>query len=161
MPYFLSTLSLIWIVDTIVIFSAHVFSILVPAPQHLTLERQLNKSVLIGWSMPDPPGCQLIESYHVYVDGVLKVTVKANERTRALVEGVDLNRVRTKWKIYYFFFCEILLTTFPNCVCASHTASSNKRAQRNTRSPNVTRCSLYHDYRQRYIALRTIGCTCQ
>lgn len=69
------------------------FYLLVPAPQHLTLERQLNKSVLIGWSMPDPPGCQLIESYHVYVDGVLKVTVKATERTRALVEGVDLNRV--------------------------------------------------------------------
>lgn len=53
----------------------------------------MNKSVLIGWAMPDPPGCQLIESYHVYVDGVLKVTVKANERTRALVEGVDLNKV--------------------------------------------------------------------
>lgn len=33
-----------------------------------------------------------IESYHVYVDGVLKVTVKANERTRALVEGVESNR---------------------------------------------------------------------
>lgn len=61
----------------------------------MTLERQLNKSVLIGWSPPDPPGSQIIESYHVYVDGVLKVTVKANERTRALVEGVDLNRVRT------------------------------------------------------------------
>lgn len=65
----------------------------VPAPQHLSLERQLNKSVLIGWAMPEPPGHQMIESYHVYVDGVLKVTVKANERTRALVEGVDLNRV--------------------------------------------------------------------
>lgn len=60
----------------------------------MTLERQLNKSVLIGWTPPDPPGNQIIESYHVYVDGVLKVTVKANERTRALVEGVDLNRVR-------------------------------------------------------------------
>lgn len=83
--------------------SAFTFSILVPAPQHLTLERQLNKSVLIGWSMPDPPGCQLIESYHVYVDGVLKVTVKANERTRALVEGVDLNRVRTNSKIGFAF----------------------------------------------------------
>lgn len=69
------------------------FSPLVPAPQHLTLERQLNKSVLIGWTPPDPPGNQMIESYHVYVNGVLKVTVKANERTRALVEGVDLNRV--------------------------------------------------------------------
>lgn len=69
------------------------FSVLVPAPKHLTLERQLNKSVLIGWTPPDPPGCNSIESYHVYVDGVLKVTVKATERTRALVEGVDSNRV--------------------------------------------------------------------
>uniref|UniRef100_A0A182MW01 Fibronectin type-III domain-containing protein n=1 Tax=Anopheles culicifacies TaxID=139723 RepID=A0A182MW01_9DIPT len=68
------------------------FSVLVPAPKHLTLERQLNKSVLIGWSQPDPPMCNQIESYHVYVDGVLKVTVKATERTRALVEGVDSNR---------------------------------------------------------------------
>lgn len=59
----------------------------------MSLERQMNKSVLIGWTPPDPPANQLVESYHVYVDGVLKVTVKANERTRALVEGVDLNRV--------------------------------------------------------------------
>lgn len=69
------------------------FSELVPAPRHLTLERQLNKSVLIGWTSPEPPGYNQIENYHVYVDGVLKVTVKANERTRALVEGVDCNRV--------------------------------------------------------------------
>lgn len=75
--------------------SSHVIplSAPVPAPRHLTLERQLNKSVLIGWNIPEPPGCNQIESYHVYVDGVLKVTVKANERTRALVEGVDSNRV--------------------------------------------------------------------
>ncbi|XP_024939852.1 uncharacterized protein LOC107266706 isoform X3 [Cephus cinctus] len=62
----------------------------VPAPQHLTLERQLNKSVLIGWTAPENP--HQLESYHVYVDGVLKVTVKATERTRALVEGVDSTR---------------------------------------------------------------------
>ncbi|XP_018343612.1 PREDICTED: uncharacterized protein LOC108749416 isoform X2 [Trachymyrmex septentrionalis] len=62
----------------------------VPAPQHLTLERQLNKSVLIGWTAPD--NMHQLESYHVYVDGVLKVTVKATERTRALVEGVDSTR---------------------------------------------------------------------
>lgn len=61
----------------------------------MTLERQLNKSVLIGWTPPDHPGNLIIESYHVYIDGVLKVTVKANERTRALVEGVDLNKVCT------------------------------------------------------------------
>ncbi|KAG8236803.1 hypothetical protein J437_LFUL014069 [Ladona fulva] len=67
------------------------FSVLVPAPKQLTLERQLNKSILIGWNPPEcPPGT--IESYHVYVDGVLKTTVKASERTRALVEGVDSTR---------------------------------------------------------------------
>lgn len=69
------------------------FSDIVPAPRHLTLERQLNKSVLIGWNPPDHYGNHQIESYHVYVDGNLKVTVKAAERTRALVEGVDCNRV--------------------------------------------------------------------
>jgi RIMS-binding protein 2 len=59
------------------------------------LERQLNKSVLIGWNPPDaPPGA--IDSYHVYVDGVLKTTVKATERTRALVEGVDSTRVSSQ-----------------------------------------------------------------
>ncbi|KAH1018072.1 hypothetical protein HUJ05_005894 [Dendroctonus ponderosae] len=69
------------------------FSVLVPAPRQLTLERQLNKSVLISWTTPENvgPGNQ-IESYHVYVDGVLKATIKATERTRALVEGVDSNR---------------------------------------------------------------------
>ncbi|CAG5047664.1 unnamed protein product [Parnassius apollo] len=64
----------------------------VPAPRQLTLERQLNKSVLIGWTSPEGVQQANIESYHVYVDGVLKTTVKATERTRALVEGVDSNR---------------------------------------------------------------------
>ncbi|CAH2052363.1 unnamed protein product, partial [Iphiclides podalirius] len=64
----------------------------VPAPRQLTLERQLNKSVLIGWTAPEGVQQANIESYHVYVDGVLKTTVKASERTRALVEGVDANR---------------------------------------------------------------------
>ncbi|XP_052738774.1 uncharacterized protein LOC112051556 isoform X3 [Bicyclus anynana] len=68
------------------------FSSLVPAPRQLTLERQLNKSVLIGWTAPEGVQQANIESYHVYVDGVLKTTVKATERTRALVEGVDANR---------------------------------------------------------------------
>ncbi|GLH03419.1 RIMS-binding protein 2, partial [Gryllus bimaculatus] len=64
----------------------------VPPPKQLTLERQLHKSVLISWSHPDgcPPAA--VDSYHVYVDGVLKTTVKATERPRALVEGVDSTR---------------------------------------------------------------------
>ncbi|XP_044260887.1 RIMS-binding protein 2 isoform X3 [Tribolium madens] len=68
------------------------FSVLVPAPRQLTLERQLNKSVLISWTAPDVGPGNHIESYHVYVDGVLKTTIKATERTRALVEGVESNR---------------------------------------------------------------------
>ena len=46
-------------------------------------------------------GYATIESYHVYVDGVLKVTVKAIERQRALIEGVDTTRVSTF--IFVFF----------------------------------------------------------
>ena len=32
--------------------------------------------------------------YHVYVDGFLRTTVRASDKTRALVEGVDCARVR-------------------------------------------------------------------
>nr|XP_027233664.1 peripheral-type benzodiazepine receptor-associated protein 1-like [Penaeus vannamei] len=65
----------------------------IPPPVQLTLERQLNKSILIGWNPPPdaPPGS--IESYHVYVNGLLKTTVRASERTRALVEGVDSTKL--------------------------------------------------------------------
>ncbi|XP_035708554.1 uncharacterized protein LOC110850968 isoform X4 [Folsomia candida] len=63
----------------------------VPPPIHLVLQRQLNKSILIGWNSPDcPPGT--IDTYQVFVNGLLRCTIKANERTRALVEGVDCNR---------------------------------------------------------------------
>lgn len=82
-----------------IIISDIYFLFSVPAPKHLTLERQLNKSVLIGWSPPEPLGYNLVDSYHVYVDGVLKVTVKANERTRALIEGVDSTRVTLNYCI--------------------------------------------------------------
>ncbi len=61
----------------------------VPAPRHLTLERQLNKSILISWSPPDHAYHGQIEMYHVYVDGFLRTTVKATDKTKALVEGVE------------------------------------------------------------------------
>lgn len=69
------------------------FSVLVPAPKQLTLERQLNKSILIRWNAPEDSPSHCIDSYHVYVDGVLKTTIKANERTKALLEGVDSTKV--------------------------------------------------------------------
>ncbi|XP_069188516.1 uncharacterized protein [Procambarus clarkii] len=69
------------------------FSVLVPPPVQLTLERQLNKSIVIGWNPPPDAPQGSIESYHVYVNGLLKTTVRATERTRALVEGVDSTKL--------------------------------------------------------------------
>lgn len=60
----------------------------VPPPKRLIPERQLHKSILIGWLHPDCPK-GFIESYQIYVDGVLKCCIPSNERTKALVEGVD------------------------------------------------------------------------
>ena len=70
-------------------------SVLVPPPRQLTLERQLNKSILIGWNHPDgtPPETGQIALYHVYVDGILRTTVRATDRSRALIEGVDSSKV--------------------------------------------------------------------
>ena len=59
---------------------------LVPAPRQLTLERQLNKSIVIGWTAPEA-AAGTVDCYHVYVDGLLRTTVRASERTRALIEG--------------------------------------------------------------------------
>lgn len=67
-----------------------------PPPTRLVLERQLNKSILIGWCPPDAPR-GTAEAYHVYVDGVPKATIRATEKTRALVEGVDCNQVSCRW----------------------------------------------------------------
>jgi len=60
----------------------------VPPPKRLVVERQLHKSLLLSWLHPDAPR-GFIDSFHVYVDGVLKIAVPANERTKALIEGVD------------------------------------------------------------------------
>lgn len=75
-------------------------SLLVPPPRQLTLERQLNKSILIGWNHPEgaPPESGQIASYHVYVDGILRTTIRAADRCRALIEGVDSS------KVYFFSF---------------------------------------------------------
>ena len=45
--------------------------------------------------------------YHVYVDGFLRTTVRASDKTRALVEGVDCARVRYELNtssLYSHFF---------------------------------------------------------
>ncbi|GIX90626.1 hypothetical protein CDAR_400863 [Caerostris darwini] len=63
----------------------------VPPPHRLILERQMNKSLLIGWVPPSVKSGK-IEGYHVYVDGVPKATIQYAERTRALIEGVESSR---------------------------------------------------------------------
>ena len=63
-----------------------------PPPRQLTLERQLHKSVLLGWTAADASAGE-IDSYHVFVDGLLRCTVSVSEQCRALLEGVDLTRV--------------------------------------------------------------------
>ena len=69
----------------------------VPAPRQLTVERQLHKSVLLGWTPTDSGAGEVVESYHVFVDGLLRCTVSAGEQCRALLENVDLTRVRGDW----------------------------------------------------------------
>jgi len=39
----------------------------------------------------------MIDHYQIYVDGVLKATIPAGDRTKALVEGVDSSMVIEGW----------------------------------------------------------------
>ncbi|XP_064461008.1 RIMS-binding protein 2-like isoform X3 [Ornithodoros turicata] len=108
----------------------------VPPPQRLVLERQLNKSILIGWLPPDVVLSSL-ESYQVYVDGVLKATIKAGQRTRALLEGVDscqphrisVRSVLTSGQHSRDAACTIVIgknvPLAPSCVKASNVASTS------------------------------------
>jgi len=48
----------------------------------------------MSWAPPDHVPQAQIQSYHVYLDGQLKATVRGNDRTKALLEKVDLTHVR-------------------------------------------------------------------
>ena len=50
----------------------------IPPPKHLTLETQLNRSLLVGWTASDCP-LSLVDSYQVLLDGEVQATVKASE----------------------------------------------------------------------------------
>uniref|UniRef100_A0A1I8IKC5 Fibronectin type-III domain-containing protein n=1 Tax=Macrostomum lignano TaxID=282301 RepID=A0A1I8IKC5_9PLAT len=55
-------------------------------PRQLTVERQLANSVLIGWL---PPVGTQPAAYRVYVDGQFFFSVRAVDKTKALIEGAD------------------------------------------------------------------------
>ena len=69
----------------------------VPHPQQLVLERQLTNSVLISWRPPHGLDPSSIQAYHVYLNGVLKATLKGSERTKALLEDVDASQVNKQF----------------------------------------------------------------
>ena len=67
----------------------------VAPPKHLTLETQLNKSFVIGWSSPDCPAA-FIDHYQVIIDGEVKTNVKHAENhasLKAIVHGYDFGQI--------------------------------------------------------------------
>ena len=65
----------------------------VAPPKHLTLETQLNKSFVIGWSPPDCPA-SCIDHYQVIIDGEVKTYVKQAEKSlKAIVHGYDFGQI--------------------------------------------------------------------
>ena len=63
------------------------FILLVPSPTNLHVEKSLNSSILIAW---DPPqsGTQIL-GYQILLDHSVYTTVRATDRTRALIENLD------------------------------------------------------------------------
>ena len=65
----------------------------VAAPKHLTLETQLNRSFVIGFSHPQPQPTSL-DYYQILIDGEVKDVVKASEKSlKAVVHGYDFGKV--------------------------------------------------------------------
>ncbi|CAI9740608.1 RIMS-binding protein 2 isoform X3 [Octopus vulgaris] len=58
-------------------------------PHKLNLDRQLTNSVLISWVAPEVDRNVEIICYQVFVDNKFKISVKRNERTKALLEDID------------------------------------------------------------------------
>ncbi len=60
----------------------------VPSPTNLRIEKLLSNSVLIAWN-PPVSNTQIL-GYQVLFDHSLYTTIHANERTRALIENINL-----------------------------------------------------------------------
>ena len=65
----------------------------VAPPKHLTLETQLNKSFVIGWTAPECPAAS-VDHYQVSIDGVVKSTVKHSDAAlKTVVHGYDFGQI--------------------------------------------------------------------
>lgn len=69
------------------------FYFLVPCPTSLRIEKQLSNSLLIAWKPPSVSSNQQLQllGYQVLLDHNLYTTIHANEKTRALIENINLN----------------------------------------------------------------------
>uniref|UniRef100_A0A5S6QKM0 SH3 domain-containing protein n=1 Tax=Trichuris muris TaxID=70415 RepID=A0A5S6QKM0_TRIMR len=63
----------------------------VPCPLHITVEKQLRKSVLVSWLHPSSMLIPVLQ-YHVCVNGSVRAIVPACYNTKALVEDVDCTK---------------------------------------------------------------------
>ncbi|XP_060718580.1 peripheral-type benzodiazepine receptor-associated protein 1-like isoform X9 [Tachysurus vachellii] len=60
---------------------------IVPHPHKLTLIKQLAKSIVLGWEAP--AGGVTVQSYNVYVDQELRLSVPMGSPTKAVLEKID------------------------------------------------------------------------
>ena len=67
--------------------------LVIPHPRDLRIERQLSNSVMMAWHPPVSLPTDQIQSYQVFIDGVYKMTVASTDRTKALIENIDHNKV--------------------------------------------------------------------
>ena len=66
----------------------------VPSPRRLHLERQFTQSVLLSWKPADLPADQ-VKGYGVYANGELRLMIKGASKTKALLEGIDPEEVKS------------------------------------------------------------------
>ncbi|CAM2702999.1 unnamed protein product [Rotaria socialis] len=62
----------------------------VPCPTNLRVEKYLTTSILIAWNPPSIAMTQIL-GYQILLDHSLYTTICANERTRALIENININ----------------------------------------------------------------------
>ena len=66
----------------------------VPSPKRLFLERRFTRSVLVSWKPADLPP-EKVKGYGVYVNGDLRFMIKGGDETKALLEDIDEEEVKS------------------------------------------------------------------
>uniref|UniRef100_A0A4W5M4W8 RIMS binding protein 2 n=1 Tax=Hucho hucho TaxID=62062 RepID=A0A4W5M4W8_9TELE len=65
---------------------------IVPYPRRITLIKQLARSVIVAWESPMVPlGWGKISCYNVLVDGEVRASIPYGDRTKSLLEKLDLD----------------------------------------------------------------------